>query len=742
MREVPHQQTILVKMTPMLAGKTIEDLEDLHRRMDKNLIIIDGLIETSAKYNKLSLQIKELKQEILEKNEDDRKLTDYLKLLDKEYTSTKEKLDLALLLFEQEKMIQSYEETRKSLQKGAPCPVCGATNHPFANYHTNLGEKEKIWKTYQREVDEIARKKQKTELRLKEIEIIIREHTQKFADYQNETQIEQKKFEADSYLVASDLAISETEKLRQQLADKKRDTEVLKAKIDAFSELEKELDRLKKEKESWESKQQSMDIESVKLSASLVNLQKEKLTIESNLLQLIEKGKKEKELLINFLQPYQVTIPLEKDKKEWVEKIERRIKDYQHQIDKERQIAEKIIYLEGDEKQLDFTLSELGLQITVLQKDHDTQQQEFRRLEVQRREVFGEKNTQEEKHKINQQVKIEQEYLRKLENETNNLIQEVGILESNMSSATDRLAENRQSLESKNQQLMQSISIDFESIVEVKDALLSTERAAQIRQYKEDMLSKEVQTQTKLKSTQEALDKIDLRREEHVSIDELTTALEKRKIRQEEVSKQLNEYIFQLRENENLEKLFADKHKEVEQQKKELWKWNELSFILNGDDRKKIGDIRNFAQSLTLSQLIMLANAHLDKLNPRYHLQKKQSTELDLEIIDRDQADNVRSISTLSGGETFLVSLALALGLSDLATAGRQTQIHSLFIDEGFGTLDPRTLDETITTLENLQLGGKQIGIISHVEELKLRITTQIQVHKKGNGVSEIVVVG
>ncbi|MDB5263977.1 MAG: ATP-binding cassette family protein, partial [Adhaeribacter sp.] len=113
---------------------------------------------------------------------------------------------------------------------------------------------------------------------------------------------------------------------------------------------------------------------------------------------------------------------------------------------------------------------------------------------------------------------------------------------------------------------------------------------------------------------------------------------------------------------------------------------------------------------------------------------------LDLQIVDTYQADAIRPMTTLSGGESFLVSLALALGLSDLA--GRQAQIGSLFIDEGFGTLDAETLDTAISALENLQASGKMIGIISHVEALKERISTQIQVIKMTGGTSQLRVVG
>jgi exonuclease SbcC len=138
--------------------------------------------------------------------------------------------------------------------------------------------------------------------------------------------------------------------------------------------------------------------------------------------------------------------------------------------------------------------------------------------------------------------------------------------------------------------------------------------------------------------------------------------------------------------------------------------------------------------------LVQLANAHLRNLYGRYIILKRKGEDLELDIVDTDQADNVRSMHTLSGGESFLVSLALALGLSDLA--GRNANIRSLFIDEGFGTLDDQTLDIAITTLENLQAEGKTIGIISHVKELKERITAQIRVVKKGGGVSMVEVLG
>ncbi len=175
----------------------------------------------------------------------------------------------------------------------------------------------------------------------------------------------------------------------------------------------------------------------------------------------------------------------------------------------------------------------------------------------------------------------------------------------------------------------------------------------------------------------------------------------------------------------------------IEKQQKEYKRWAILNEIIGQADGKKF---RIFAQGLTLKKLTQLANRYLQSLNGRYRIEKRNDEDLELEIVDTFQADNRRSMNTLSGGESFLVSLALALGLSDLA--GNSTQIRSLFIDEGFGTLDDNSLDLAISTLENLQAAGKTIGIISHVKELKERITTQIQVKKKADGFSEIEITG
>ncbi len=176
-------------------------------------------------------------------------------------------------------------------------------------------------------------------------------------------------------------------------------------------------------------------------------------------------------------------------------------------------------------------------------------------------------------------------------------------------------------------------------------------------------------------------------------------------------------------------RLQAIDRQRLEQQRRQL-----LSDLIGSADGKKF---RRFAQGLTLDHLIALANRQLARLSDRYLLRRHRGEELGLEIMDTYQADAIRPTGTLSGGEEFLVSLALALGLANLAG---QTRIDSLFLDEGFGTLDTETLETALSALAALQETGKTIGIISHVDALKERIPVQIRLQKLAGGFSAMTV--
>jgi len=173
----------------------------------------------------------------------------------------------------------------------------------------------------------------------------------------------------------------------------------------------------------------------------------------------------------------------------------------------------------------------------------------------------------------------------------------------------------------------------------------------------------------------------------------------------------------------------ADRVHTIATQQIECARWDHLHELIGSADGKKF---RNFAQGLTFDMMIGHANRQLQNMTDRYLLVRDPAQPLELNVIDNYQAGEVRTAKNLSGGESFIVSLALALGLSSMAS--RNVRVDSLFLDEGFGTLDEDALDTALSTLGSLQQAGKLIGVISHVPALKERIGTQVRVAPQTGG--------
>lgn len=204
----------------------------------------------------------------------------------------------------------------------------------------------------------------------------------------------------------------------------------------------------------------------------------------------------------------------------------------------------------------------------------------------------------------------------------------------------------------------------------------------------------------------------------------------------ESINKRLSEIEVSLLSYEKGKEQIKSFEKELNEKSELYENWSKLNDLLGSANGNKF---KTIAQGYTLDVLLSYANKHLEDLTQRYSLEKIPDT-LALQVVDNDMLGEVRSVHSLSGGESFLISLALALGLSSLSS--NKMKIESLFIDEGFGALDIDTLSIAMDALDNLQTQGRKIGVISHVEEMKERITTQIQVIKSSNGKSGVRIIG
>ncbi|MBF5094309.1 AAA family ATPase [Azospirillum sp. INR13] len=221
-----------------------------------------------------------------------------------------------------------------------------------------------------------------------------------------------------------------------------------------------------------------------------------------------------------------------------------------------------------------------------------------------------------------------------------------------------------------------------------------------------------------------------------LSVDEATAAAESTRAVLERDRDRLGSARGRLEADDANRQRLAGLRVAIEAQQARWALWSKMAQLIGSANGQKM---RNFAQSLSLDLLLTHANRHLEDLARRYRLERVAGADLEIQVVDREMGDERRGVHSLSGGELFLVSLALALGLSAMA-AGTSGGIGTLFIDEGFGTLDPDSLDVALSCLEALQAGGRQVGVISHVPAMVERIGTQIRIVPLGGGRSRVTV--
>lgn len=305
-----------------------------------------------------------------------------------------------------------------------------------------------------------------------------------------------------------------------------------------------------------------------------------------------------------------------------------------------------------------------------------------------------------------------------------------------------QLAEQQQHLQQTEQQQQQRwqsalSQSEFTSEQAFLAALLTEEEVQRLQQLQQQLQLAVTAAQSLLNDKQQQLNTLSAQQLTTQSATELQQSIQQQDAILQQLSSQSGQLQQQLSSDQQRRANQLALQQQISAQQQQYEYWQRLNGLIGSADGARY---RRFAQGLTLAHLVALANRQLGVLHNRYQLARSADTELELQVLDTWQADSCRDTKTLSGGESFLVSLALALALSDLVSSN--TRIDSLFLDEGFGTLDADTLDCALSALDNLNATGKMIGIISHVEALKQRIPTQIQIQKQhGLGYSSLQIV-
>ena len=345
------------------------------------------------------------------------------------------------------------------------------------------------------------------------------------------------------------------------------------------------------------------------------------------------------------------------------------------------------------------------------------------------RELFGERNPDREERRLADAVKEAGERRDGAWQEQNRLRAELAGVEEEMRKRSASILAREGELARLEPVFRQRLTeVGFTDEVVFLQARLVKVRFDELTRLEETLRQEETEIRTR---RQDRLDSLQREREKSLTGKSLPELLEENEVvtlRLSELQKGVGALGQQLRLHEEQQSLQQDRLQALELQKKECARWERLHELIGSSDGKKF---RNFAQGLTFEVMVSHANRQLQKMSDRYILARDGDEPLELNVIDNYQAGEVRSTKNLSGGESFIVSLALALGLSTMAS--RTVRVDSLFLDEGFGTLDEDALETALETLSGLQQEGKLIGIISHVPALKERIGTQIQVDV-GNG--------
>ena len=417
--------------------------------------------------------------------------------------------------------------------------------------------------------------------------------------------------------------------------------------------------------------------------------------------------------LLRRLHVFEVALPEEGKEEETRKSLQKREKAYQTHRENLRDIEEAAKQAKEDE---------YNAQDLLEKRTRDLQQLDA--FDAEDVEVAGD---------VVERLSVEEARQDWLDKKTKLEIQEA---ELRVQSGNEEAA--RKSLTEIQERLMSAIdSSDFQDLDDLRAANLDQEQADRIEQIEVNFKNRKHDLTTRLEVAKE---EIQFLREagipEGEEAEHFKAEYEKSQNDRDILIERLTTQQNRVGMDDMNRRKFADQKELLEKAQKDAAIWGRLRLLIGSHDGAKF---RKYAQSISLDVLIRHANRHLGRLSDRYRIQRISGEELQLEIEDLHQAGVTRPMTSLSGGESFLASLALALGLSELA--GRNVRIDSLFIDEGFGSLDSEVLDLAIGTLEALHQHNKSVGVISHVELLKQRITTQIRVIKRtaGDSVLEIV---
>jgi exonuclease SbcC len=638
------------------------------------------------------------------------------------------------------KRIEGLEAARSQLRDGEPCPLCGATDHPFAEGNIPAPDETQqrlaiVRGELKSVTGEISDQKVRLALVNKDHEQAagaLKEHAEIMGGARQTISDNCTELDSNPKLAAIDTELPE--KLNRLQDENSRQLIRATSILESVDSIEKELASLR---DSLENAKDSV----AKLEREVQGAAQAKESVE----QLLERLRKEatgyqeqQEQSIDTLQtetaPYGITaLAVETIDTAYVQLVARRdqwVSRNKQRAELEQKIAsleiqshhqtEQILKLENDIKKHQELLTEL-------QHDQDA-------LRSERRDLFGDKKTDDEEKRLSET--IESAY-----KEVDGARQKSSTANQALSQLKVKIYELEKSINSRELQLKLADdsfltrlkASDFADEENFKSSCLPESERRQLAQHAQKLSDERTEIASKEREKSQTLEAEQQKKITEEPLEDLKNTVATLAVTQRDLQLEIGGIRHKLKDNDRLKQQQQERFQAIDAQKQECSRWDLLHELIGSADGKKY---RNFAQGLTFEMMVGHANQQLQKMTDRYLLIRDDAQPLELNVVDNYQAGEIRSTKNLSGGESFIVSLSLALGLSHMAS--KNVRVDSLFLDEGFGTLDEDALETALETLAGLQEDGKLIGVISHVQALKERISTQIQVTPLAGGRSVI----
>lgn len=703
-------------------------------------IFYDLLLQNRKKENQLKKSIEYL-EDVSKKLKEIQRVLPTLK--------TKKEVSENMLRKAQLAAAENVEVLRGSLVIGEPCPVCGSIEHPYdkgnIQLHRVLMELEKENEFNENQLLDFEKKENEisrdSSFAIREIKVLKTD----ISDLQNQIAAAEKEWKTfDVYELCSQMEETKiSEWLEEKLVECRSELQGVRIQIKDFSTLKATI-----ETEKNDLAQIEKQISQIENTGKDI-LRKQQSTIEK-LGQSIQDKLLFEENLLGIRKEVSVYLIADKWYEQWqlepqqfIEKIKlfaEQWRDSNSQLGELEQQAKNMeINLRGDRER--YAVQEQ--QIRRLSLEMDSYQKQFYGLQENRKDYFKGQPVETVEANFSNSLKdsrMEWAAMQKSKDACEAAFTRIQTLKSNTEKELTVLSNKEIDCRTQigtwlskfNKLHHTTWSVEeLESLLVLGQEWIDAERVA-LQEIKEKVL----QVESVKKEREDAFRKLENEKVTQLEPVQLQELFQEIKSRQEAIKSQIHHLAFRLDQDEANKQQLSGLFEEITQQTEIFENWSKLNDVIGSADGKKF---RQIAQEYTLETLLSFANVHLKVLSQRYVLQRIPDS-LGLQVMDLDMGREVRTVFSLSGGESFLVSLALALGLASLSS--NKMKVESLFIDEGFGSLDPDTLNIAMDALERLHNQGRKVGVISHVQEMTERIPVQIKVHKRQSGRSKLEVVG